>query len=88
MVTISSQLPIEIEAAVAAQHGGPVTVSGSQTEHVVMSMAIFRDLMGVGSDEEFEKSIADLRLSLAQAAAGESISLEQAREKLAGKYGV
>ena len=29
-----------------------------------MTMAIFRDMMGVGSDEEFEKSVADIRTSL------------------------
>jgi hypothetical protein len=87
MVVIHSQLPDEIEAAVAAQNGGPVAVPGRQGEHVVMTMAIFRDMMGVGTDEEFEKSVADIRTSLAQAAAGQTISLDEARLKLTEKYG-
>jgi hypothetical protein len=87
METAFPHLPPEIEAAVAAQHGGPVSVPGQQGEHVVMSMAIFRDMMGVGSDEEFARSVADLRISFAQAQAGDTLSLDEVREKLTNKYG-
>jgi hypothetical protein len=80
-------LPPEIEAAVVRQHGGPVPVSGQQGKHVVMSAAIFRDMMGVGDDEDFEKSVADLQISLAQEAAGQTISLSEAQRRLAEKYG-
>lgn len=80
-------LPIEIEAAVAAQHGGPVTVPSRQGEHIVMSMAAYRDMLGIGTDEEFDRSIHDLKLSLAQAAAGETLSLDEVRQKLTEKYG-
>ncbi len=52
-----------------------------------MSMAIFRDIMGVGSDVEFAKSVAALETSLAQAAAGDTMSLDEATSKLAQKYG-
>jgi hypothetical protein len=87
METSFPYLPPEIEAAVAAQHGGPISVPGQQSEHVVMSMAMFRDLMGVGDDEEFARSVADLRISFAQAEAGETMSLDEVRTKLAEKYG-
>jgi hypothetical protein len=80
-------LPPEIEAAVVAQHGGPVSVPGQRGDHVVMSMAIFRDMMGVGNDEEFARSVAELTVSLAQADAGETLSLEDVRQKLTEKYG-
>ncbi len=87
METQPSLLPAEIEAVVASHHGGPVSVSGRQGAHVVMSMAIFRDMMGVGSDEELAKSVTALRVSLAQADAGETISLDEAADKLSRKYG-
>jgi hypothetical protein len=80
-------LPPEIEQAVVQQHGGPIPVSGRHGEHVVMSAEVFRDLMGVGDEEEFEKSVADLRVSLAQEAAGQTISLSEAERRLAEKYG-
>jgi hypothetical protein len=80
-------LPPEIEAAVVQQHGGPITVPGQQGNHVVMSAAIFRDMMGVVDDEEFEKSVADLRISLSQEAAGQTISLSEDQRRLAEEYG-
>jgi hypothetical protein len=87
MDTTSPFLPPEIEAAVAAQHGGPISVPSQQGEHVVMSMAIFRDMMGVGNDEEFARSVAELRVSLAQADEGKTLTLAEVRQKLAEKYG-
>ncbi len=80
-------LPPEIEAAVVRQHGGPIPVSGRPGTHVVLGADIFRDLMGVGDDEEFEKSVADLRVSLAQEAAGQTISLSESERRLGEKYG-
>jgi hypothetical protein len=87
MVAIHTHLPAEIERAVAAQHGGPVAVPGQQSEHVVMTMAIFRDMMGIGSADEFDKSVEEIKISLAQAASGQTMSLEEARGKLTDKYG-
>ena len=80
-------LPAEIESVVALQHGGPITVTGEQGDHVVMSAAIFRDMMGVGSDEALAESVAALRKSFAQASAGLTMSLDEAAQRLAQKYG-
>jgi hypothetical protein len=87
METLQTTLPTDIHTAVVSQHGGPVAVSGQQGDHVVMTMAVFRDLMGVGNDDEFAKSVESLRTSLAQAAAGQTLSLEEVAAKLAEKYG-
>jgi len=87
METTFPHLPPEIEAAVAAQNGGPVSVTGQQGAHVVMSLAIFRDMMGVGDDEVFARSVAELRISLAQAEAGETMLLDEVRTKLTDKFG-
>jgi hypothetical protein len=46
--------------------------------HVVMSLQTHRELLGVGSEEEFAESVASLRISLTQAAAGQTISLNEA----------
>ena len=87
METLNTALPPEIQSAVSSHHGGPVAVSGQQGDHVVMTMAVFRDMMGVGSDDEFAKSVESLRISLTQAAVGQTLSLEEAAAKLAEKYG-
>jgi hypothetical protein len=80
-------LPSEIETAVALHHGGPVAVPGQQGEHVVMSMAVFRDMMGVGTEEQLSRSVEALKESLAQAAAGETMSLEEAAARLSKEHG-
>jgi hypothetical protein len=80
-------LPSEIEAAVAAQLGGPVAVPSRQGDHVVMSMAAYLEMLGIDSDEEFRRSVADLRISLAQAESSETLSLDEVRQKLIEKYG-
>jgi hypothetical protein len=87
METSPPILPAEIESVVALHHGGPVAVAGQNGDHVVMTAAIFRDMMGVGGDEEFAASVAALQKSLAQAAAGQTMSLEEAVQRLATKYG-
>lgn len=88
MDTIVPHLPPEIEDAVAAQHGGPIAVSGGRGAHVVMSLDVFRDMMGVGNDVDFADSVADLNLSLQQAEAGQTMTLDEAAKKLIDKYGV
>ena len=87
METQTPYLPQDIEAAVASHHGGPVTVAGQNGNHVVMSMAVFRDMMGVGSDDEFQKSVSALRESIAQTVAGKTISLDEVAHRLTRKYG-
>ncbi len=87
MDTARHLLPVEIESAVALHHGGPVTVAGKHGDHVVMSAAIFREIMGVGSDEEFAASVDALKESLAQAAAGQSMTLDEVAQRLTEKYG-
>lgn len=80
-------LPTEIESQVVMHHGGPVAVSGQQGDHVVMSINVFREMMGVGSDEEFAQSVSALQVSLAQAAAGQTMSLDEAVCRLNRSHG-
>jgi hypothetical protein len=80
-------LPLEIEAAVAQHHGGPVSVAGQHGNYVVMDADVYRDQMGFGNEEDLQASVAALKISLTQAAADETISLEEASAKLRDKYG-
>jgi hypothetical protein len=81
-------LPTEIEIAVAARQGGPVTVPGRRGDHVVMSLEVYQGLLGISDDdEEFKKTVEELKISFAQVAAGETMSLEKVREMLAKRYG-
>ncbi len=87
METARPYLPADIESVVSLHHGGPISVAGQNGDHVVMSAQVFRDMMGVGDDAEFAASIAALKESLAQEAAGQTISLQEAKQRLADKYG-
>jgi hypothetical protein len=87
MDTTRPFLPAEIESVVSLHQGGPVSVAGASGDHVVMSLQVFREMMGVGDEEAFADSVAKLKESLAEAASGRTISLQEARERLVKKYG-
>lgn len=84
---IGSQfLPPEIEAAVAAQHGGPVSVPGQHGKYVVMNADVYGAVLKATSDE-FVDSVAAIKASLAQAAAGQTRDAEMAFDELEARYG-
>jgi hypothetical protein len=76
----------ETEAAIEALHGGPLPVTGERSEYVVMRMDVYRDLMGVGSDEEFAASVAAIRDGLADVRAGRTRPAREFLEELGRKY--
>ena len=63
METALSPLAPETEAVVLAQHGGPVTVPGSQQDYVVMTMQAYRDLLGIGTEEGVQERYSDIASS-------------------------
>jgi len=75
-------LNAETEAAIEAQHGGPLSVSGQRSDYVVMRMDVYRDIMGVGSDEEFAASVAAVREGLADVRAGRTRVAREFLEEL------
>jgi hypothetical protein len=79
-------LPAEIEAAVEAQHGGPVSISGQHGKYVVMNLDVYDGALEA-SPEEFTDSVAAIKRSLAQAAAGETRSMDDAFDDLEARYG-
>lgn len=76
----------ETEAAVEAQHGGPLPLAGQRSEYVVMRMDVYRELMGIGSDEEFAASVAAIREGLEDVRAGRTRPAREFLEELGRKY--
>jgi hypothetical protein len=70
-------LPLEIEAAVAQQHGGPVSIVGQHGSYVVMNADVYSGQMAGASTAEYADSIAAIKRSLAQASAGDLSDAEQ-----------
>jgi hypothetical protein len=76
---LSSQfLPPEIEAAVEAQHGGPVSVPGQHGKYVVMNADVYGGVLEA-TPEELGDSVAAIKRSRIQATAGHSRDAQQAR---------
>jgi len=88
METALSPLAPETEAVVLAQHGGPVTVPGSQENYVVMTMQAYRELLGIGTEEEYQASLDSLRKSLADVEAGRTTDADEFFDELERRYEV
>ena len=56
--------------------------------YVLMSMDVFRNTMGVTSDEELHASLQAIEEAMADLAAGRTVPLVEARRQLEEKYGV
>jgi hypothetical protein len=86
METTSSFLPPDIEAAVEAQHGGPVSVAGQRGKYVIMNADVYGGVLEATS-RELAESVAGVKRSLAQAAGGQSRDADEAFDELEGRYG-
>jgi hypothetical protein len=79
-------LPADIEAAVAASHGGPVSIVSQYGRYVVMDADLYR-----GSTEatpsDMADSVAAIKRSLAQAAAGHARDVDEVFDALKSRYG-
>jgi hypothetical protein len=83
----SSQfLQAEIEAAVEAKHGGPVTVAGQYGKYVVMNADVYGGVLDA-TPAELADSVAAIKRSLAQAAAGQARGAEDVFDELHARYG-
>jgi hypothetical protein len=70
------------------EHHGFVQAEGTDGKVIVMSMQVYRDLMGVGSDEELAASLKAIDQAMADLDAGRGIPLQDARRRLDEKHGV
>lgn len=79
-------LPPEIEAAVEAQHGGPVSVPGQHGRYIIMNADVYGGALEATA-EEMTDSVAAIKRSLAQAAAGQTRDIDEALGELEARYG-
>ena len=86
METSQSFLPPEIEAAVEASHGGPVSVPGKRGHYVVMNADVYGGVLEA-TPEELADSVAAIKRSLAQAAAGQTRDIDETFDDLEARYG-
>jgi aspartate aminotransferase-like enzyme len=82
MIT-NPELTEEQQQALDSNHG---FVLGSS--FVLMSKDVFRNTMGVSTDEELLASLQAINEAMADLAAGRSITLEEAKRRLDEKYGI
>jgi hypothetical protein len=87
MEASSQFLPPDIEAAVEAQHGGPVSVSGQHGKYVVMNIDVYGGVLNA-TPEELADSVAAIKRSLAQAAAGQTRDVDESFDELEARYGL
>jgi hypothetical protein len=69
-------------------HEGCVEVEDSQGKCVLMSIEVFRDVMGVGTDREFQESVTALRRSYEQVQEGRTRSVKDALDDLGKRQGL
>ncbi len=84
----TDHLPLspETEAAVEARQGGPLPLDGQHSQYVVMRMDVYRELMGVGSDEAFDASVAAIREGMEDVRAGRARSAREFLNELGREY--
>jgi len=74
----------DIEQVVAEQHGGPVHLQG--TNVVAMSVDVYRDMMGVGTEQELQESLAAIRRGWQAVQGGRTRLFRDALDDLGRKY--
>ena len=69
-------------------HGGCVEVEDAAGKCVLMSIEVFRDVMGVGTDRDFQESVASLRRSYEQLRQGQTRPMADALDELGNRHGL
>ena len=74
----------EIEQVVADQHGGPIHIQG--TNVVAMSIDVYRDMMGVGTEQELQESLTAIQRGWQAVQEGRTRPFRDALDDLGRKY--
>jgi hypothetical protein len=70
------------------EHHGFLEVEGGGAVYVVMSMQVFREMMGVGSEAEYRASIQAIREGLTDVEAGRTRPIDDFFQDLDRKHGI
>ena len=82
-----TKLSQELEQVVEAQHGCAM-LSGDEQSYVLMRLDVYRELLGVGSDEEYEASLQAIRRGWEDVQAGRTVPMDDFFQELRQKYGL
>lgn len=77
----------ETQRQAVDQHHGFLEVEGGGTTYVVMSMQVYREMMGVGSEAEYQASLAAVREGLADVEAGRTRPMGEFFDELDHRQG-
>ena len=77
----------DIERAVQQNHG-VTEADGENTTYVVMSIDLYREVMGIGSDEDLEDSLRCIRKGLADVEAGRTMPADEFFEQFDKRHGI
>jgi PHD/YefM family antitoxin component YafN of YafNO toxin-antitoxin module len=70
------------------EHDGFLEVEGGGAVYVLMSMQVYREMMGIGSEAEYRASIEAIREGLADVEAGRTRPIDDFFQDLDGKHGL
>ena len=82
---VNMKLKLTDELQQALEQGQGIVQASS---FVVLSIDVFREMMGVGTDEEMAASVAALKKSMEEARAGKTRPMTDALDDLGRKYEV
>lgn len=81
------QLTEELRQAVEA-HRGFLEVGAGDSTYVVMSMSVFREMMGVGTDDEYQASLRAIEEGWADVQAGRTRPLDEFLRDFDRQHGI
>jgi len=84
---MTPELSNDIEQAVE-QHHGCLQVKGQRSAYVVMSIETFRDVMGVGTDDELQASLAAVEQGLADVEAARTRPVDAFFQEFDARHGI
>ena len=84
---MSNQLPPELQQMVEAQNGC-ATVDADGQSYVVMRSELYRELLGIGTEADYEASLQAIREGWDDVQAGRTISLNSFFQEFDRKHGL
>jgi hypothetical protein len=81
---MSANSTLEIQEFVEQQHGGPIHLTG--TDVVLMSVDVYREIMGVGTEAELQASLQGIHAGWKAVQEGRTRPFREALNELGQKY--
>ena len=87
---MTPKLTNELQDAVKQHDGGPVEVEGDELSCVLMSVDVYRSLIGdlPGNDQDYAECVDGIRRGLASIERGEGIPLDNAFDSIRKQHDI